>query len=237
MKQEARLGSRPIVVCIAGFGDNSSMFDGLRITAEADRIDFVPVDLPGFGTDSQAETNLEAMAGFVLNVCRERGARTLMAHSVASIIASLAAEKSQGDIENIVSLEGNLTADDAYFSGTAADFDNPIKFQAAFLERLSGNDGPIIAAYRDRVALADANALWKLGCDARKFSTKHSPGDLLMRSARILYLHNPKNCPEASIAWLEKSGLENTLLEGASHWPTVDQPDRVAALTEQFLMS
>ena len=231
-----QINSRPIVVCIAGFGDNSCMFDGLRNTAEADRIDFAPLDLPGFDTDALAETNLETLAEVVLDVCRKRGASTLMAHSVASIIASLAAEKSQGDIQNIISLEGNLTADDAYFSGTAADFDNPDEFLAAFLERLSGNDDPIIAAYRDRVALADVNALWKLGCDARRFSTHHSPGDFLARSARILYLHNPENCPDASIAWLEKHGLENVLLKGASHWPTIDQPGRVAALTAQFLM-
>lgn len=158
MTQGDRLGAKPIVVCIAGFGDNSSMFDGLRITAEADRIDFVPLDLPGFGTDALAETNLETLAGFVLNACRERGARTLMAHSVASIIASLAAENSHGDIENIVSLESNLTADDAYFSGTAADFDNPAEFRNNLLERLSGNDDSIISAYRDRVALADRPA-------------------------------------------------------------------------------
>lgn len=65
--------SKQIVVCIAGFGDNSSMFDGLRKTSALDVIDFIPVDLPGFGTEALAETTLETLSEFVLKECRQLG--------------------------------------------------------------------------------------------------------------------------------------------------------------------
>jgi hypothetical protein len=52
MTQEDQIDLRPVVVCIAGFGDNSSMFDGLRNTAKAERVDFVPLVsvIKGFGS-------------------------------------------------------------------------------------------------------------------------------------------------------------------------------------------
>lgn len=214
------------------------MFNYLLSTSESERLCFVPLDLPGFGSNALESTSLEGLAEFVLKKCRELGAKTLLAHSVASIIASLAAERSDGDIRKIVSLEGNLTAEDAYFSGTAANFDNAAEFRNSFLERLSANErDATISGYQRRVKQADPEALWELGCDARRFSTDCSPGDLLARSAHILYLHNPENCPSASLRWLSSSSMRNIVLEGASHWPTIDQPEKVATLVEDFLMA
>jgi len=228
----------PAIVCIAGFGDNAQMFDALLSTDVASRIRFIPLDLPGFGSPALDKTSLDTLAEYVLEFCREESARSLMAHSVASIIASLAAKKSEGDIQRIISLEGNLTADDAYFSGTAADFDDADEFKAAFLKRLMDlGDDPIIVAYRKRVAQADPHPLWELGCDARQFSKNRSPGETLIRSADVLYLYNPKNCPDTSNNWLETSAVGKVVLDGASHWPTVDQPKTVADLTEGFLRS
>jgi len=200
--------SRPAIVCIAGFGDNTRMFDALHSTDAASRIRFIPLDLPGFGSPALDKTSLDTLAEYVLELCREESAKSLMAHSVASIIASLAAKKSEGDIQRIISLEGNLTADDAYFSGTAADFDDADEFKAAFLKRLMNfGDDPIIAAYRKRVVQADPIALWELGCDARQFSKNKSPGETLIRSADVLYLYNPKNCPVTSNKCLGESRI------------------------------
>ncbi|MGH1483715.1 MAG: alpha/beta fold hydrolase [Geminicoccales bacterium] len=211
------------------------MFEALHTTRAAERIRFVPVDLPGFSADPLPKTSLKTLAGFVLEQCRFRRARTLVAHSVSSIIASLAARQSNGEISNIVSLEGNLTAEDAYYSGTAADFDDPIVFRSAFLDRLAcmASD-PIVAGYRRRVEQADPEALWMLGRDAKRFSAKNHPGDVLQTSARVLYLYNPVNCSKSSIEWLEASPLHRQQCEGASHWPTIDQSASVAEAIAHF---
>ena len=227
---------RPTALCIAGFGDNSAMFEALHTTHAAERIRFLPTDLPGFGADPLPKTSLKTLAGFVLEQCRFRRAETLVAHSVSSIIASLAARQSNGGIRNIVSLEGNLTAEDAYFSGTAADFDDPTVFRSAFLGRLAcmASD-PIVAGYRRRVEQANPEALWMLGRDAKRFSAKNHPGNVLQNSARVLYLYNPVNCPRSSIEWLEASSLHRQQFENASHWPTIDQPASVADSVAHFV--
>lgn len=232
--------STPVALMIAGFGDSASMFDPLMNAGPRPGLTMVNLDLPGFGCPPlDAPTSLQTLADFVLRTAVRTGATVLLAHSVASIIAALAAERAESPITTIVSLEGNLTAEDAYFSGTAADHPDPHSFRSAFLERLqtmsAGN--AILDRYRKQVAKADPRALWELGCDARRFSEVRHPGEHLKQSARVHYLYNPDNCPEPSKDWLRASGLPATVLTGASHWPTLDQPKAVATAIRNALGS
>ncbi|MDJ0789001.1 MAG: alpha/beta fold hydrolase [Myxococcota bacterium] len=222
---------RPGALLLAGFGDDPSMYSGLLETPLAARVELTPIALPGFGAPALAgPTSLAALAAFVADAARERGAGIAIAHSLASIIASLAAGQPGCPITRIVSLEGNLTAEDAYFSGTAADYDDPDAFRAAFLDRLDERSAaePVIARYRRIVARADPRALWELGSDARRFSDEHVPGDVLVSAARATYVYAPGNCPNSTLEWLERSPIERIVLEGASHWVSVDQPERLS---------
>lgn len=221
---------RPILL-IAGFGDDASMFDGLSDTRLAGTHRLLPVDLPGFGAPPPGlDTTLASLARFVAGKAKESGAQIIVAHSVASIIASLAAQEPGCPITTILSLEGNITAEDAYFSGTAADYDCPDTFKAAFLERLDemASGSPVVARYRDAAAKADSLTLWQLGTDARRFSEASVPGDILAAAADVTYFYNPENCPETTLRWLDRHPMDRIVLENASHWPSVDQPALLA---------
>jgi len=224
--------ARPAILMIAGFGDNASMFDGLAGTDLAGDYTLIPVDLPGFGAPPlPGETTLDALASALAGAARRAGAGIVLAHSVASIVAALAARRADCPLHTILSLEGNLTADDAYFSGTAADHADPATFRAAFLARLDemAAGSPVHARYRDNVATADPVALWQLGRDARRYSETCVPGDELLRAGRVVYLYDPPNCPQSTLDWLETSGMPRRRLPGASHWPSVDRPAQLAA--------
>ncbi len=220
------------MICIAGFGDDSSMFSALTGASLSSLIEIVPIDLPGFGAPALTgkASTLDAMAEFVDEKCRECGARVVLAHSVASIIASLAALRDGSPIEIIHSLEGNLTAEDAYFSGTAARYDTPSAFHTAFMSRLAkmADQDEVIDRYRNVVEKADPEALWQLGKDAHQFSREHEPGDVLIRSASVTYLYNPDNLPAASLHWLENHDIHQLQLKNASHWASIDSPDLLA---------
>ena len=100
----------------------------------------------------------------------------------------------------------------------------------AFLERLDemAVNEPIIARYRESVSQADPLALWQLGTDARRFSSEHVPGDVLAEAAHVTYLYNPRNCPEATLCWLDANPMDRIVLENATHWASVDQPATLA---------
>ena len=225
--------SKPVLILLAGFGDGGEMFAPLQDTPLAQHYRLLPLDLPGF-TGRPAlpgPTSLEALAEVVHETAVREDARTLAAHSVASIIASLAAGRADSPLETVVSLEGNLTAEDAYFSGTAADYDDAESFKTAYLDRLEemAEAQPVVRRYAETVGHADPQALWELGCDARRFSETHIPGEVLKSAARAIYVYNPDNCAPASLDWLARSGMKAIILEGASHWPSVDQPELLAA--------
>ncbi len=230
---EARNKNRSSVIMIAGFGDDGSMYDALKDTDLSRSHNLIPLNMPGFGAPARnGDTTLLTLATFVNNAAKQSGARTVVAHSVASIIASLAATGPGSTIKNIISLEGNLTPEDAYFSGSAADYDSPKSFHAAFLMRLknmAAGDG-ILQRYYETVNKADPLALWQLGVDAKRFSVSNHPGEVLASSADVTYIYNPENCPESSIKWLENSSLNSHVLHEASHWPSVDKPVQLAEI-------
>ncbi len=226
------------MVCIAGFGDNGSMFYPLLTTELAKQIEIRPFDLPGFGKPAlSGDTTLASLADVLDAETRTVEASVVVAHSVGSIIASLAAQKAGSPIRTILSLEGNLTAEDAYFSGTAADYDSSESFRAAFLQRLSemAEHQPIISRYREMVAGADQNALWQLGRDARRFSAEKSPGKVLIEAAMAVYFYNPANVPDSSLKWLETHDILKIRMDDTSHWPSVDQPDLLAKQMTEVL--
>lgn len=227
-----RSGDARAIVLVAGFGDDASMYDGLLETPLATRFELHAIDLPGFGAPPLAAgTSLASLARFVAQRAQALGARIAVGHSLGSVVVSLAASEPGSSISRIVSLEGNLTAEDAYFSGTASEYADPTSFRTAFLARLDdlGASDPIVARYRHVVARADPRALWELGNDAHRFSAAQAPGEVLVAAARTTYVYDPANCPERSLAWLRGSDLEQLACHGASHWMSVDQPEALAA--------
>lgn len=222
----------PTMLFVPAFGDDSGVFSPLAETQLARRYRLVTFDLPGFGGTPRLETpaTLENLADVVhLTAAREQ-ARIVVAHSVGSITASLAARRETSTIDTIISLEGNLTAEDAYHSGTAAHYDNAADFRRAFLARLDSmaKDQPVIARYRSAVAKADPQSLWELGCDAYEFSSKNIPGDVLTETKNVYYLYNPDNCPNVTLEWLRNHPIRRLRMDGASHWKSVDQPHFLA---------
>lgn len=222
----------PTMLFVPAFGDESGVFAPLAETELARKYRLVAVDLPGFGGNPSMKkpATLKNLAEVVHQTATREQARIVVAHSVGSITASLAARHENSNIDTIISLEGNLTPEDAYHSGTAAGFENAVDFRSAFLERLDklANDQPAIARYRSAVAKADPQSLWELGCAAHEFSSKNSPGDVLNETENVYYLYNPDNCPETTIEWLRNNPIRRVRMDGASHWKSFDQPHLLA---------
>ena len=222
----------PTILFVPSFGDGAELYALMHQTVLWFRYRLLAIDLPGFaGTEPlDGPTTLEALADVVHGIASDAGARIVVAHSAGSIIASLAARRPGSPIDTIIALEGNLTADDAYFSGTAADHATAAAFRQVFLDRLDemAHTQPTVQRYREIVAQADPQALWELGCDVRRFSETQVPGDVLRETAAVCYLYNPANFSPATLDWLRRNPLPTIRLDGASHWPSIDQPDRLA---------
>jgi pimeloyl-ACP methyl ester carboxylesterase len=136
----------------------------------------------------------------------------------------------------LFSIEGNLTAEDAYFSGRAADFDDAYIFKQHFLDDIwnMAQTRSILRRYFATALLADPTALWQLGRDARRMSVGDAPGQAYRDVQPSLYYWSPANMAESTARWIVKFNLDRRQFTNASHWPTVDQPNATARAIASF---
>ncbi|MFD5922797.1 alpha/beta fold hydrolase [Kitasatospora sp. NPDC058201] len=231
-----RLGAGAPVLCVPGFADAAESWFALA-EALKDRHCVAVLDLPGFGAAPRLEAGVtvEDFAGRTAAVVRRgwSGPVTLIGHSLGSVLAVRAAQKLNGQCAAVVSIEGNLTPQDGYFSGQAARHDVP----GAFKDDFSGQvrrlveDGRAPASYARSVAVADSYSMWALGRDAdrcgaadgfgQEFAALRCPAD---------YLWSRTATPPATRQYLAKSRPTHHQLTIEHHWPWTISPDAVADL-------
>ncbi|MFD5922526.1 alpha/beta fold hydrolase [Kitasatospora sp. NPDC058201] len=231
-----RLGAGAPVLCVPGFADSAESWLPLAEALEA-RHCVAVLDLPGFGAAPalEAGVTLEDFAGRIAAVVRRcwSGPVTLVGHSLGSVLAVRAARKLNGRCAAVVSIEGNLTSQDGYFSGQATRHEVP----GAFKDDFSGQvrklveDGRAPASYARSVAVADPYSMWALGRDAarrgaadgfgQEFAAVRCPAD---------YLWSRTTTPPATREYLAKNRLTHHRLTIEHHWPWTIGPDTVADL-------
>ncbi len=234
-------GSSRTLHFIHGFADRGSAFTPLFDTPLAERFRLVAVDLPGFGASPRRDDVLtiaqhaEAVAGLARSVSSFT-LIGLVAHSVGSMIAVEAAVRLGERFGGLFSIEGNLTGADAYFSGRAADFDDPHIFKQRFLDDLwdMSQAEPILRRYHGAVTMADPMAMWSLGRDARRLSLGDAPGQAYLRVRPSLYYWSRATTTAATREWIAANDIAQHEFAGGSHWPTVDQPREVAHVMASF---
>ncbi|MCH9680980.1 MAG: alpha/beta hydrolase [Deltaproteobacteria bacterium] len=232
----------PQIWMLHGFGESSLSFQPL-LESELARFGLFALDLPGFGVSPAAGTTVglaeaaKIVAGLIEE--RSRGAKVgLVGHSLGSAIAVEVAHTLGQRVQGLVSLEGNLTEADAYFSGLAADFDDPNAFKSDFLARVRtmavrGSD--TLWRYHASVTFADAKALWALGCDAKRASRDDALGEAY-RAVKCpsLYYWSPESTPQATRDYLEAHEIRDHCDHGGNHWSMVDRSGEVAKVLGSF---
>jgi pimeloyl-ACP methyl ester carboxylesterase len=152
------------------------------------------------------------------------------------MIAVEAAARLGASFGGLFSIEGNLTADDAYFSGRAADFDDPVLFKQRFLDDIwsLAQTRAILRRFHAAAVSGDPLAMWALGRDAKRMSIRDAPGQAYRCVRPSLYYWSSANTTETTRYWVSKSDIDQLQFAGASHWPMVDQPHETARAIASF---
>ena len=88
----------------------------------------IVVDLPGFGDEPPFEDRFatpSCLAQAVADIASVQRTEIVVAHSVGSVIASMAAMGPRSGIRTVISLEGNLTAADCSFTSLLEEYEHP----------------------------------------------------------------------------------------------------------------
>ena len=120
--------------CLPGFADSGAAFSALHCTEFANSNRIITPDLPGFGASplNNHTCTIKAYVATLLELISELTPNIkigFIGHSVGSIIAVEAASILGDRCIGVFSIEGNLTEEDAYFSGQAVNFEQPQEFK------------------------------------------------------------------------------------------------------------
>lgn len=233
----------PTIILLAGFPDNGYLFEPLFSCELAKRYRLITVDLWGFGASPRRDgintvaEHARALAQLIVNYIPKEQMVGLVGHSVAATICVEIAAKLGDKIGGLFSIEGNLTPDDAFFTGKAADYGDPHEFKREFLKQVweLGLNSNTYRRYYAGAAVADTTAMWLLGCDAKRISIDNELGksykDMTQPS---LYYWSKASTPKTTRKWIERSGINNQIYTGAGHWPSVEKPKETANAIATF---
>lgn len=223
------------------FADSGLAYRELMDTQFGLRFDMYAPDFPGFGESPLGEkgSSLEGASEALvelLETVSPSGPVYLVAHSLSSVIATRVARRIGERVRAVVSIEGNLTAEDAYYSGLAAGYDSAERFKTDFLREIldAARGNPAFSRYYAGVAAAQPEAMMGWGRSAARLGD--SVGDEFRSlECATLYYWGEADQPEHRRTYIETNDLLEMRYPGSGHWPMIDQPLRCSSDIAGFL--
>jgi len=237
-RRAGRLGG-PALWLVHALGDSSRAFASLLTNSLSTSFDLLAPDWPGAGEvpfeprvadlDGLADWLARAVDGNTPN-----GPVGLVGHSLGAAVAVRAVSRLRR-VVGVFSIEGNLTASDAYLSGLATAFDTPQEYRDHVLGRVSsmarGSDSGRSEAlwrYHANLILATPQALWRIGRSAAAASRMDALGDEYQAlSVPSLYYWSRETTPPETQDYIRRHALRNVEFAGG-HWPMVERPRETA---------
>jgi pimeloyl-ACP methyl ester carboxylesterase len=226
---------------VHALGDSSQAFRPLFDTELARRHALVAPDWPAAA--GPVPRDLDDLAAWLAGQIEQRSAAGpigLVGHSLGAAVAVRAASRLR-NVVGLVSIEGNLTAADAYLSGLAADFEAPeayVRHLLHFVQSLADDAGgagrDALLRYHASLGRSAPEPLWRIGRAAKAASRDDGLGqEYRALAVRRLYYWSADNTPAETQAFIRRQGLEAAAFKGG-HWPMVEQPEATARRLLQF---
>ena len=225
-----------------GFADSGDMYLPLAATELTDHFEIIAIDLPGFGVSprNSAVNTIEDFAKTIAalaSLISPDKPIGLVGHSIASAIAIAMVNALAVAPIGVFSIEGTLTAADAYFSGKAVNWDSPHEFKEAFSNEIwrASEQNVDLRRYFGGVIVANADAMWQLGRDAHRVSEHNAVGRAYQSvSVPSLYYWGAATTPPSTQLFIKNNALNNRQYDVNSHWPTVTSPAQTAIAIAEF---
>jgi len=240
-----RLGGAALWL-VHALGDSSQASASLLTSSLSTSFDLLAPDWPGAG-ETPFEPHVADLDGLADWLARAvdghapTGPVGLVGHSLGAVVAVRAVSRLPR-VVGVFSIEGNLTAADAYLSGLATAFETPQEYRDHLLGLVSslaqGSDSGRSEAlwrYHANLTLAAPQALWRIGRSAVAASRMDALGDEYRAlSVPSLYYWSRENTPPETQDYIRRHALHNVEFAGG-HWPMVERPretvNQIAAFT------
>ena len=216
---------------LPGFAESHLCFRGAFKHEISKQVRVILFDPPGLGASPARREGITikdcaAIWKDLIGSISENKKLVLVAHSVAGIIATETVTLLDRVPSLLISIEGNLTTVDAYFSGQAVNYDSPDDFYHNFSNSIFNlaMNGDVPMSYYASLQFADPNTLWTIGRSTQHYN---EPGvDFQKLECPTVYYWSDETLSSESKAFLKANDLNNVKMEGLGHWPMNKSPDR-----------
>ena len=236
--------SQGTILYVHGLGESALSFEALLTDPKLASWKHLAPDLPGYGKsfweseplplEEQARRLARLLSGQVEEPV------VVLGHSMGGVIGTLLAELEPEKVRAFVNVEGNLSLADCGYSSQAARYSRQAWLEEGaeiVLGNILADEGEaseVTRAYAASIQLCDPRAFHLNSDELVEFSSGHG---LAARMADLsmpgIFLHGvPRGTGERSLGLLARHGVRVRGIEGAGHWPFLDQP---AAFVDELL--
>ncbi len=251
LRELAMDNPRGTILYIHGLGESGLCLEQLIADPRLRCWHHLAPDLPGYGKSPWPAAPLtlaehaDALAAWVIS--RGDGPLVVFGHSMGGVIGLLLCERwplGAGDerLRGFLNVEGNISIDDCGFSSKAAG-ETAEDFLAHGMERLlatlydDGVSDPALRTYYPSVRICDPRAYHLNSTELVALSRAEvlAPRLAALEVPRIYLLGRPHGTGEDSQKLLDAASVEWRAVEGAGHWPFLDQQDDFVEEMLRFL--
>ena len=230
---------------IHGFAESSYSFSDLFFTSLKDHFNLFAPDLPGFGvsplnTDRTTLADATPLLIELIKSCSPYGRIILVGHSLGSVVCTNLAQQMRDRSIALVSIEGNLTEADAYFSGQAINHTSGEAFKAHFMSQIykMAADDKAFQRYFASVRQANPDAMMQWGKASHELSKQSVAGKAYNSlGCPTLYYWGATSTPQATQQFIRSAEINHQEFTNSGHWPMIDQPHQCALDLRAFIRS
>lgn len=237
--------SGPALWFVHALGDSSLSFDALFASSLCSTFELLAPDWPGAGqaTVEPQVADLDGLAEWLARTIDRHtpaGPVGLVGHSLGAAVAVRAVSR-LGRVAGVFSIEGNLTAADAYLSGLATAFAAPEEYRNHLLARVrtmaevaASGQSEQLWRFHASVTSAPSGPLWNIGRSAAAASRSDALGEEYRAlSVPRLYYWSRETTPPETREYIRRHALRNVAFPGG-HWPMLERPKETASQIAAF---
>jgi len=236
--------ARGSVWYLHGFCCSGHLYEDVFDSVLADDFSIYLPDFPGFGATPPVipphtvADSARLLSGLVRRISGD-GPIFLLSHSLGGIVGTKAAMELGPSVKGYVTVEGNLTKQDAFLTGMSVDFDDA----GAFYDHLASmflpmtQADPSLRRFTAGFLSADPDAVLAWGRSCAEATGETAAGDEF-RALQIptLFVWGGKSLPGMSREYIERHNMNHQEFPNAGHNVMVDEPEGFYRAVRDFFL-
>ena len=235
------------ILYVHGLGESGLCFERLMADERLAGWAHLAVDLEGYGKSGWAQEPL-SLVQHAEQLDQLIGRRSLdsvvvFGHSMGGVIGTRLCERLGTTARAFVNVEGNVSPADCGYSGRAVGYSLDGWLEHGFdrvldaIYRHEGESDTVRRAYGASIQMSDPRAYH---ANSRELvaaaATETAARRLAALDATVVFVHGaPRGICERSLELLAEAGIETLRIDGAGHWPFLDQHDAFVEAMVGFL--